>query len=165
MKRGVWIIVVLLAVFLVAELFVRHSLTRRGDRPTFVVLPHSTALLPEEAGASAPPAPGLEGMTADDVVRGLIFLVEQEGATRLTPEQARELLPVARRLRADRHRLLTLRQGRHEANEAAMEDTLALARILSNAELAEVIQRRTPSPKDGGDADWNALLKWLEDAN
>jgi hypothetical protein len=158
MKLAPWIVAGLLAVF--ATVLIAVFLTQRTDaqRPAFVALPLSVALDKSEAPAPPSTDPLLAGLTADDVVRGLLALAEADTGG-LTAEQAAALQPIAAPLRTDRHRLLTLRQGRHETNEAAMENTLAVGVVLSNAQLAAILGL----PREGAvtEEDWQSLNEKL----
>lgn len=163
MKANVWTFLVLLLCCLVSLLALEVKQFRAAARPAFVALPHSVALAP--AAAAVPPAadPDLAGLTADDVVRGLLLLSRNRTAP-LAPAQAATLAPLIRRMSEQRHRLLTLRQQRHERNEAAMEDTLELAALLADAQLARVLgDRPAASSPAAAEEDWSALLRLLEE--
>jgi len=162
MKANVWTFLILLLCCLASLIALEVIQIRAADRPSFVALPHSVVLAP--ADSAAPPAvdPQLAGLTADDVVRGLLLL-SRDRNTPLDPAQITTLAPLIRQMRENRHRLLTLRQQRHEHNEAAMEDTLESAALLDNDQLQRTIGgRREEAPRRAAQEEWATLLRLLE---
>lgn len=162
MKRGVWLFVGLLLVVLVAQAAVWLRLHIASGRDSFVVLPHSVVLetlAPQPTPTADPATPELAGLTADDVVRGLLILTE-DAQGGVTAAQAATLLPTVRKMSAARLELLTLRHERHADNEAAMEDALAIARVLSDRQLRTVIANRpADSPRPITTERWQALME------
>ncbi|MDP8225348.1 MAG: hypothetical protein P9L99_18445 [Candidatus Lernaella stagnicola] len=151
MTRGPRIFIALCLVFLAAQVFVLLRLNARDARPRFVVIPHSVALSQPTPAPVDPVSSPVAGLTADDVVRGLIYLVKKETETPVTKAQAAQLLPLVTQMRLDRHALLTVRQQRHEANEASMEDALAIGSLLTNRQLNAVLERRASQPLSAKD--------------
>ncbi|MCB9477831.1 MAG: hypothetical protein H6685_13280 [Deltaproteobacteria bacterium] len=160
-----WLACVLMAALIALQISLLLDIRLKQTRPRFVAIPHSITL--DKAGHKAAGTvhlPELAGMTVDDLVRGMLHLAGKlppaiDNAHRLTPTQAHDLLPSVARLNTMHARLMDLRQARHEANEASMEDALAVGDTLSNTQLERIL---AAAPGDAlTEAEWIGLMERL----
>ncbi len=165
MKYAGWITNVVLAVLIVVQVRAYGELKSADDRESFLVLPHSVILdrAYAEPSSQLPILPELAGLTADDVVRGILYLIDSKQEP-ISAEQAAELLPQVEKMNVLKNKLLTLRNDRHGLNEASMEQVLEVGGLLNPLQVSTVIKlRRSKGLGAVADEQWNELLAALGD--
>lgn len=83
----------------------------------------------------------IDGITVDDLVRGLLFLKENEKLS-LSKEQAGRIYPFLRKIADKKYQYLELRNLRHHLNEDLMDTGILLTRGLTQRQFDYIIRNR-----------------------
>lgn len=83
----------------------------------------------------------IEGITADDLVRGMLSIERNKKLT-LAKEQAIQIFPILQKMAKKRAQLLELRNLRHHLNEASTDAGIHIVQVLTAAQFNYIISNR-----------------------